>query len=100
MVTPIDESEEDVQEEDVQEEEVIAEVSIPSTSKSKDQSKFDFAVESADRLGLVVYTVSTKPPNEGWKTLTILAPHYGAALEMAGIRKDATVKVSAVPFEG
>jgi hypothetical protein len=95
MVTPIDEPEEDVQEE-----EVIAEVSIPSTSKSKDKSKFDFAVESTDRLGLVVYTVSTKPPNEGWKTLTILAPHYGAALEIAGLGKGNTIKVSEAPFEG
>ena len=94
MITPIEESE------DVQEEEVIAEVSIPSTSKSKDKSKFDFAVESTERLGLVVYTVSTKPVDEDWRTLEILAHSYGAALELAGIRKDATVKVNEVPFEG
>ena len=94
MVIPIEEPEEDVQEE------IIEEVAIISTSKSNDKSKFDFAVESADRLGLVVYTVSTKPPNEGWKTLTILAPHYGAALEMAGIGKGNTIKVSEAPFEG
>jgi len=94
MITPIEESE------DVQEEEVIAEAVISSTSKSKDKPTFDFAVDNTDRSGLMVYTVSTKPPEGDWKTLTILALHYGAALEMAGIGKGNTIKVSEAPFEG
>jgi len=94
MVTPIEESE------DVQEEEVIAEAVISSTSKSKDKPTFDFAVDDTDRPGLRVYTVSTKPAEENWKTFTILAPSYGAALEMASINKGNTVKVSEAPFEG
>ena len=94
MVTPIEESE------DVQEEEVIAEVVISSASKSKDKPTFDFAVDNTDRSGLMVYTVSTKPVGEDHRTLTILAPSYGVALELAGINKDNTVKVSEAPFEG
>jgi len=94
MITPIEEPE------DVQEEEVIAKAVISSTSKSKDKPTFDFAVDNTDRSGLMVYTVSTKPPEGDWKTLTILAPHYGAALEMAGIGKGNTIKVSETPFEG
>ena len=97
MVIP-DESQEEEQD-DVIVPEVVEEVSAPSISK-KPVVKFDFTVENTDRPGLTVYTVSTKPAEEEWKTLTMLAPNYGAALEMAGISKDATVKVSAVPFEG
>ena len=98
MVTPVDESQEEEQD-DVIVPEVVEEVSAPSISK-KPVVKFDFTVENTDRPGLTVYTVSTKPAEEEWKTLTMLAPDYGAALEMAGISKDATVKVSEVPFEG
>ena len=97
MVIP-DESQEEEQD-DVIVPEVVEEVSAPSISK-KPNIKFDFVVENTDRPGLVIYTVSTKPAEEEWKTLTMLAPDYGAALEMAGISKDATVKVSEVPFEG
>jgi len=92
MVVPIEEP----QEEEIQEEEV----KIIATSKPKDKPKFDFSVVDTDRPGLLVYTVRTKPAGEEWKILTILAPRYGAALELAGIRKDATVMVSEVPFEG
>jgi hypothetical protein len=48
----------------------------------------------------MIYTVSTKPAGEEHRTLTILAPSYGVALELAGINKDNTVKVSEAPFEG
>ena len=92
MVIPVDEPEEDVQEE-------VEEV-VSTSLKAKDKSKFDFAVEDTDRPGLRVYTVSTKPAEENWKTFTILAPSYGAALEMAGIDKGNTIKVSEAPFEG
>jgi len=91
MVIPVEEP---------QEEEIQEEVKIIATSKPKDKPKFDFSVVDTDRSGLLVYTVSTKPAEEEWQTLSILAPNYGAALELAGIRKDATVKVSEVPFEG
>ena len=94
MVTPIEESE------DVQEEEVIAEVVISSASKSKDKPTFDFAVDNTDRSGLMVYTVCDEPTAGDWKSRTIRAPHYGAALEMAGIGKGNTIKVSEAPFEG
>ena len=95
MVTPIEESEEDVQEE-----EVIAEAVISSTSKFKDKLKFDFAVEDTDRSDLIVYTVSMQSVGIELTTLTILAPSYPVALELAGINKDNTVKVSEAPFEG
>ena len=98
MVTPVDESQEEEQDE-VSVPEVVDEV--PATTKwNKADIKFDFAVENTDRSGLVIYTVSTKPAEELPQTLTILAPNYGAALEIAGISKDVTVKVSEVPFEG
>ena len=98
MVTPVDEPQEEEQDE-VSVPEVVDEV--PATTKwNKSDVKFDFAVDNTDRPGLTVYTVSTKPAEEEWKTITMLAPNYGAALEMAGISKDATVKVSEVPFEG
>ena len=91
MVTPIEEPQE----------EVIQEVAIISTSsKAKDKPKFDFAVEDTDRSDLTVYTVRTKPAEENWKTLEILAPSYDSALELAGINKDNTVKVSSAIFEG
>jgi len=95
MVTPIEESQEEQDDIVVEVEEVFA----PSTSKKSD-TKFDFGVENTDRPDLVVYTVSTKPVGEDHRTLTILAPSYGVALELAGINKDNTVKVSEVPFEG
>ena len=95
MVTPIEESQEEQDDIVVEVEEVFA----PSTSKKSD-TKFDFGVESTDRPDLVVYTVSTKPVGEDHRTLTILAPSYGVALELAGINKDNTVKVSEVPYEG
>jgi hypothetical protein len=94
MITPIEEPE------DVQEEEVIAEAVISSTSKSKDKLKFDFAVEDTDRSDLIVYTVSMQSVGIELTTLTILAPSYPVALELAGINKDNTVKVSEAPFEG
>ena len=89
----------DEEQDDVIVPEVVEEVSAPSISKKSD-IKFDFSVENTDRPGLTIYTVSTKPAEEVPQTLTILAPNYGAALEMAGISKDVTVKVSEVPFEG
>jgi len=92
MVIPVDEPEEDVQEE-------VEEV-VSTSLKAKDKSKFDFAVEDTDRTGLIIYTVSTKPAEEDWQTLTIVAPDYGAALEMAGIDKGNTIKVSEAIFEG
>ena len=95
MVTPIEESQEE--QDDIVVE--VEEVSAPSTSKKSD-IKFDFTVENTDRSGLMIYTVSTKPVGEDHRTLTILAPSYGVALELAGINKDNTVKVSEVPFEG
>jgi hypothetical protein len=91
MVTPIEEPQE----------EVIQEVEIITTfSKAKDKPKFDFAVEDTDRSDLTVYTVRTKPAEENWKTLEILAPSYDSALELAGINKDNTVKISSTIFEG
>ena len=95
MVTPIEESQEE--QDDVVVE--IEEVSVSSTSQKSD-TKFDFGIENTDRTDLVVYTVSTKPVGEDHRTLTILAPSYGVALELAGINKDNTVKVSEAPFEG
>ena len=91
MVTPIEEPQEEV---------IQEEVKIITTSKSNDKPKFDFAVEDTDRSDLTVYTVSTKPAEENWRTLEILAPSYDSALEMAGINKDNTVKISSVAFEG
>ena len=98
MVIPVDEPQEENQVivESISE---VEEVSISPTSKKSD-IKFDFAVEDTDRPGLVVYTVSTQPAEEEPITLSILAPHYGIALELAGINKNNTVKVSEVPFEG
>ena len=91
MVTPIEEPQE----------EVIQEVAIISTSsKSNNKPKFDFAVEDTDRSDLTVYTVSTKPAEKEPQTLEILAPNYDAALELAGINKDNTVKISSTIFEG
>ena len=91
MVTPIEEPQE----------EVIQEVEIITTfSKAKDKPKFDFAVENPDRSDLTVYTVSTKLIEEEPQTLEILAPNYDAALELAGINKDNTVKISSTIFEG
>jgi len=97
MVTPLEEPQDEQDDVVVPAIEVVEEVPV-STAKS--DSKFDFAVENTDRPGLAVYTVSTKPAEELPQTLTILAPNYGAALEMAGISKDVTVKVSEVSFEG
>jgi len=94
MAIPVDEP----QEEEIQEE--VEKIITSTSSKIKDQPKFDFAVDDTDRPGLTVYTVSTKPAEEESKTLTILAPSYGAALEMASINKGNTVKVSEAPFEG
>jgi hypothetical protein len=91
MVTPIEEPQEEV---------IQEEVKIITTSKSNDKPKFDFAVDDTDRSDLTVYTVRTKPAEENWKTLEILAPSYGVALEMAGINKDNTVKISSAIFEG
>ena len=92
MVTPIEEP----QEEEIQE--VVAIIS--TSSKAKDKPKFDFAVENTDRSDLTVYTVSTKLIEEEPQTLEILAPNYDAALELAGINKDNTVKISSTIFEG
>ena len=92
MVTPIEEPQEEV----IQEEVAI----ISTSSKSNNKPKFDFAVEDTDRSDLTVYTVSTKPAEEESQTLEILAPNYDAALELAGINKDNTVKISSTIFEG
>ena len=88
-------------EEAVQEEiaEIIEEVLevIPYS----DISSFDFQVVDTDRPGLSVYTVQTKVSGiENETILTILAPNYDAALELAGINKGNTVKISDVSFEG
>jgi hypothetical protein len=96
MVTPVDKPKEDEIQEEVEEVEII----FSTSSKIKEQPKFDFAVDDTDRPGLMVYTVSTKPAEEEPKTLTILAASYAAALELAGINKGNTVKVGAVLFEG
>jgi len=92
MVTPIEEPQEEVIQEEVK---IIA-----TSSKANDKPKFDFAVEETDRSDLIVYTVSTKPVDEDWRTLEILAHSYGAALELAGINKENTVKISSIIFEG
>ena len=97
MVTTIEEPQEE------QDDVVVPAIEVedtPSFTSAKSNNKFDFAVDDTDRLDLVVYTVSTKPGGEESKTLTILAPSYGVALELAGINKDNTVKVSEAPFEG
>jgi len=87
--------------EDIQEQEEIVEVieEAPAVISSSKKS-FEFAVEDTDRPGLTVYTVNTKPAEAEWQTLTILAPNYDSALELAGINKDNTVKISGVAFEG
>jgi hypothetical protein len=97
MVTPIEESQEE-QDDVVVPAIEVEDISFP-TSKTPD-TKFDFAIANTDRPGLVVYTVSTKPVGEEHRTLTILAPNYGVALEIAGINKNNTVKVSEISFEG
>ena len=86
--------------EDIQEQEEIVEVieKVPEVISSLKDS-FDFSVNSADRLRLTVYTVSTKPAEAEWQTLKILAPNYDVALEIAGINKDNTVKISGIAFE-
>ena len=97
MITPIEEPQEE------QDDVVVSAIEVedtPSFTSTESNNKFDFAVDDTDRSDLMVYTVSTKPGGEESKTLTILAPNYGAALDMAGISKDATVKVNEVPFEG
>ena len=100
MVTPIEEPQE---EQDEQDDVVVPAINVEAiaspTSKTPD-TKFDFAVADTDRSDLVVYTVSTKSSGPEHQTLIILAPNYGAALEVAGINKDNTVKVSEVSFEG
>jgi|TARA_R110000765_G_scaffold421217_1_gene527174 hypothetical protein len=98
MVTPVEEPQEE-QDDVVVPEIEVEEISVSSIS-AKSDSKFDFSVENTDRPDLVVYTVSTKPVGEEHRTLTILAPSYGVALEIAGINKNNTVKVSEVFFEG
>ena len=99
MVTPVEEPQEE--QDDVVVTEMEVEEAPVLSSLKKSDFKFDFSVEdTADRLDLVVYTVSTKPSGEDWKELTILAPSYGAALELAGVSKANTVKVEEVPFEG
>jgi len=88
------------EEEAVQEE--IAEVieEVPEISTSSDVLSFDFQVADTDRPGLSVYTVQTKVSGiENETILTILAPNYDAALELAGINKGNTVKISDVSFE-
>ncbi len=98
MVTPVDEPQEE-QDDVVVPEMEVEEVSAPSTSK-KSEITFDFAVGDTDRPNLSVYTISIKPPEEESYTVTVLAPNYGTALEMAGASKATSVKVSEVPFEG
>ena len=100
MVIPVEEPQEEQDDVVVPEMEIEVEKVTSTSSKTKDQSKFDFAVGNTDRTDLVVYTVSTKPAEEDWRTLIILAPSYGAALEAAGISKANTVKVSEAIFEG
>jgi len=97
MVTPIEEPQ-DEQDDVVVPEMEVEEAETSSTSKKSDTT-FDFAVEDTDRPNLMVYTVNTKPAEEEWQKVTILAPNYGIALELAGITKENTVKESEVPFE-
>ena len=92
MVTPIEEPQEEVIQEEVE--------IITTSSKSKDKPKFDFAVENTDRSDLTVYTVITKAIEEEPQTLAILAPNYDAALELAGISRENTVRINVVAFEG
>ena len=98
MVTPVEEPQEE------QDDVVVPEMEVeeaPVSSPKKSDSKFDFSVvDTADRTDLVVYTVSTKPAEEELKEFTILAPNYGAGLELAGLSKANRVKVAEVPFEG
>ena len=91
MVTPIEEPQEEV----IQEEVAI----ISTSSKAKDKPKFDFAVEITDRSDLTVYTVITKAIEEEPLTFAILAPNYDAALELAGISRENTVRINVVAFE-
>jgi len=96
MVT-VDEPQEEEQDDIIVPE--VVEVSAPTTSK-KITSKFDFSVEDTANSNLTVYTISIGPVSEESVALTVLAPSYAIALEMAGISKDMAVKVSEVPFEG
>jgi len=91
MVTP---------EEDIQEEEIVEVREEVQEVISSTKASFDFSVASPDRPGLTVYTVSTKPAEEEWKTLKILAPSYATALGLASLSSDHTILLSDVPFEG
>jgi len=97
MVTPVDEPQEEEQDDIIVPE--VVEVSAPATS-NKITSKFDFSVDDTGNSNLTVYTISIGPVSKESVALTILAPSYATALEMAGISKDMAVKVSVVPFEG
>jgi len=100
MVTPIEEPQEEQDDVVVPAIEVEAIPSITSKTSKTSDTKFDFAIADTDRSDLKVYTVSTMSSESEHQTLTILAPNYGAALEVAGINKNNTVKVSEAPFEG
>ena len=97
MVTPIEEPQEE------QGDVVVPAIEVedtPSFTSMESNNKFDFAIEDDDRSDLIVYTVSIQSVGVELTTLTILAPSYPVALELAGINKDNTVKVSEAPFEG
>ena len=93
MVSPIEESQDE-------QDDIVVEVEEADTSSTSKQSDIDFVIDNTDRPDLMLYTVSTKPVGEDHRTLTILAPSYSIALEIAGINKNNTVKVDEVPFEG
>ena len=93
MVSPIEESQDE-------QDDIVVEVEEADTSSTSKQSDIDFVIDNTDRPDLMLYTVSTKPVGEDHRTLTILAPSYSIALEIAGINKNNTVKLSEVPFEG
>tara|TARA_Y100000296_G_C5110530_1_gene224885 strand:+ start:108 stop:389 length:282 start_codon:yes stop_codon:yes gene_type:complete len=93
MVSPIEESQDE-------QDDIVVEVEEVSASSTSKQSDIDFVIDNTDRPDLMLYTVSTKPVGEDHRTLTILAPSYSIALEIAGINKNNTVKVDEVPFEG
>ena len=97
MVTPIEEPQEE------QGDVVVPAIEVEDTqsfTSMESNNKFDFAVDDTDRSDLIVYTVSMQSVGIELTTLTLLAPSYSVALELAGINKDNTVKVSEAPFEG
>ena len=66
---------------------------------SSSSESYDFKYDAEDSEPMKIFTVWSKPPEEVWQHLRIVAPSYPVALTIAGLSDDTTVREKTEVFE-